>query len=141
MMEIELTLTGQVSALHEWVGGTSPWRVAYVALSTCVCVCVCVLSHWAHEAVDEVPDLISLKCSPHRSLAWYPASADSICLFIVFILPRAVHEQRPETPGVHRAQINSGSPEVLTFGLDQEFHFGSMMSHSNSICSIFVHLP
>ena len=58
MMEIELTLTGQVSALHEWVGGTSPWRVAYVALSTCVCVCVCVLSHWAHEAVHEVPDLL-----------------------------------------------------------------------------------
>jgi hypothetical protein len=76
MMEIELTLTGQVSALHEWVGGTSPWRVAYVALSSCVCVCV--LSHCSHEAVDEMPDPPSLKCSPHPSLAWYPASVDSI---------------------------------------------------------------
>jgi hypothetical protein len=41
-----------------------------------VCVCVCVLSHWVHAAMDEVPDLPSLKCSSHWSLGLCPASVE-----------------------------------------------------------------
>jgi hypothetical protein len=40
----------------------------------CVCVSVCVLSHCVHAAMDEAPDLPSLKCSSHWSLGLFPAS-------------------------------------------------------------------
>jgi hypothetical protein len=64
----------------------------------CVCVCVCVLSHWAHAAIVEVPDLPSLKCSSHwfcphsnvhpigQSLPRILSSAVAIVVIMVMII-------------------------------------------------------
>jgi len=62
-------------------------KVSVVCVCVYVYVCVCVLSHWAHAAIVEVPDLPSLKCSSHWFLGLYPASV--LLLFVVLLLAHA----------------------------------------------------
>jgi hypothetical protein len=85
-------LMGAVYAGKTTVGGEDLDKyvrpIEFQACVVCVCVCVCVLSHWVHAAMDEVPDLPSLKCSSHWSLGLCPASVQA-CVVVTHCTRRS----------------------------------------------------